>query len=384
MVKRIIAVFLTILMASAFFAGCGTSTESGKPDSSSVQTESKSAAESAATQSEKSEPREPVTLAIWHTNAEDNSPDKMHGRLETFAAKYQQEFPYVTVKLTGNMNMEKILTALSSGQGPDIFINQWPNCATWSDKGALMDLTDLVNNDKAFDKSDISDSLWSRGTYKNKIYGIPQEVFSTELYYNKDLLAKQGYTEPPETIEQMVEMALKLTKYDSDGSIVQAGFIPDVPWFDHVVWPVAFGAKWIDPATNKITFDSAEMAAAYQWQVDIYDKIGRNKLLKFKGGLGKFDDVTDPFLNGKLAMQFSGEWTLGTISRIKPDLNYGVAAIPYPKDHPEVKGSMFVTASVWCMNANTKSKDESWKLLSALTSKEQMKLFAEGTAKAGC
>ena len=44
------------------------------------------------------------------------------------------------------------------------------------------------------------------------------------------------------------------------------GLIPDYPWLDNVLWPVAFGAQFIDEETNTITFDSPEMLKAYQFQ----------------------------------------------------------------------------------------------------------------------
>lgn len=379
MFKKLIVILLSIFMIAVLAAGCGSAKSTDKSQESTA-----AKAETTAKEEPKEEAKTPATISIWYMQPDDTQEDSFSGYVRKFVDNYQKANPHITIKVTPNVANDKILTALSSGDGPDIFMNYWPNCATWSDKGALLDLTEFANNDKDFDKDDFIKGAMERGIYKGKLYGIPNYVYSSEIYYNKDLLAKDGFTAPPETIEQLVEMALKLTKYDSKGNIIQAGFIPDFPWLDNVLWPVAFGAKWIDPATNKLTFDSPEMAAAYQWQVDLYNKIGPAKLLKFKSGLGKLEGAQDPFITGKVAMQFSGEWTFGTIAQYAPNLNYGIAPIPYPQNNPAVKGSMFVTTSVWCANANTKNdKNEVWKVLAGLTSKDTYKMFAQGKKGAG-
>lgn len=357
MIKKAIAILIVITMSIGLLAGCGSSTQSNSA-SMTKNTGKK------------------ITLNVWYTYPVNNSPGSEDHMLKEIAKNYMKLHPNIKVNMVGNASLDKTLTALVGGQGPDIFLNLWPNIPDWSSKGALLDLTSYVNNDKAFDKNDILPSAWKLATYKDKIYGIPNEVSSSEIYYNKDLLKAAGFDGPPQTMEDLISMAEKLTKVDANGNIQQLGFLPDFPWLDNVVWPVVFGAYWIDEKTNKITFDTPEMAAAYKWQADIYKKYGVDKLNKFKSGFGS--DAQDPFLTGKLAMQFAGEWVIGNAAKYAPNLHYGIAPMPYPKDHPELKGASFITAPIWNISAKSKYKDEAWKLLSFITGKDSMKLFANG------
>lgn len=367
MLRKSLSIIVALAMTLTLAAGCTSKKNNEKGESDKPGTvETK---------------KDPVTLKLWHLWAEDTDPESIQARMKEWAKKYNEKNPHVTVEVLGNATVDKTLTALSGGDGPDILMNQWPNCATWSDKGALMDLTELVNKDSAFDKNDIIKSAWERTSYKDKIYGIPFGIGSSEIFYNKDLLAKAGYNAPPETMEELVEMADKLTIKDDKGNITQLGFLPDYPWLDNVLWPVAYGAKWIDTKTNKITFDSPEIAASYQWQVDIYKKYGVDALTKYKSGFG--NEAQDPFISGKLAMMFRAEGQIATIKKYAPNLNYGVAPIPYPKNRPDLKGSMFITANVWNISSKTKYKDEAWKALADLTSKEQMKEFSKGLKNSG-
>lgn len=356
--NRIIAITLAAILCGSLTASCGN----GSPDNSLKDSS-------------------PITLTIWHNDTQSSDPDSRHQRVLKVADQYMKSHPQVTIEIVGNVGEEKMFTSMLAGSGPDLVKPNWVYGGQWGVTGVLADLTDAVNEDVSFDKDDIISAAWDRCTYKGHIYTIPDEINSSELYYNIDLLSRNGYDGPPKTYQELVEMAVNLTAYDSDGNIVRAGFIPDYPWLEKVLWPVAFGAKWIDPETNTITFDSPEMHDAYQWQLDIYNTIGYDKLLTFKTSLGsaKSNVGGGSFIDEKLAMQFSGEWLMDEISQQRPDMNYGVTYCPYPDGKPELEGSMFITAHVWGINKRSKNAfEDNWAFLSYLTSKEVMSQFSSG------
>ncbi len=341
--KKLISLLLVPVLSLSILAGCG------KADS------------------EDNSKKKEVTLKLWHLYPERDDNGTPHAIIKKAAQDYMAKNPNVKIEVIGNQSADKILTGLTSGQGPDIFLNLWPNIATWSDKGSLLDLTEYTKQSD-FDENDILKSAWDRSTYKGKRYGIPFTISSSELFYNKDMLKAAGYDKAPETMEELIEMTDKLTKKDDKGNITQLGFMPDYPWLDNVLWPVAYGAKWIDESSNKITFDSKEMIAAYKWQADLYEKYGVDQLTKFKSGFG--NDAQNPFVSGKLAMCFFPEELIQSVQKYNANLNFGVAPIPYPKNNPELKGSMFITATVWNISSRTEHKDEAWDFLKYLTSKD--------------
>ncbi len=356
--NRIIAVTLAAVLCGTLTASC----RNGSPGDTTPNTS-------------------PVCLTIWHNDNQNNDPDSRHQRILQIAKQYTELHPHVTFEIVGKVGEEKMFTSMLAGSGPDLVKPNWVYGGQWGFTGVLADLTDMVNDDVAFDKNDIISAAWDRCTYKGRIYTIPDEINSSEFYYNIDLLSQKGYDGPPKTYQELVEMAVDLTEYDSEGKIVRAGFIPDYPWMEKVLWPVAFGAKWIDPETNEITFDSPEMYDAYQWQLDIYNTIGYDKLLTFKTSLGSgsANVAGSPFIDEKLVMQFCGEWLMDEVAQLRPNMNYGVTYCPYPDGKPELEGSMFITAHVWGINKRSNNTlEENWSFLSYLTSKDIMEQFAAG------
>ncbi|WP_165000763.1 ABC transporter substrate-binding protein [Xylanivirga thermophila] len=381
MKKKVLSILLVLTMVLGLFAGCGKKDDDKDASSGQQKDVVEDSKKDEGKEGKKEDKKEPVTLKMWCNWPESNDEDSQFQYVKKAAQKYMDLNPHVTIEVTGNSTMDKVLAALTGGQGPDVFDNLWPNIATWGEKGALLDLTDYVNNDAEFKKDDVLPAAWNLSTYKDTIYGIPYTLASSELYYNKKLLKEAGYDNPPETMEELVEMADKLTKVNDKGEIEQLGFLPDYPWLDNVLWPVTFGAEWIDKDANKITFDSPDMAAAYQWQVDIYKKYGVEELSKFKSGFGK--DAQSPFLTGDLAMCFFPEGMIGMVAKYAPDLDYGIANIPYPADKPDLKGSMFVTSRVYCINSKSKNPDAAWDFLAFWANEDNMKEWSNGQQKKG-
>lgn len=361
-ITKVLALLLTFVMCIGIFVACSKeSSEKG---------------------SEKDNSKETVKISIWSTLAESQDPTSNHQRLVKWVEEYNaNNTDNIIVEFVGNKNDDAILTAVSSGSGPDIFMGYWNTTSTWADRGALLDLTDYINNDKDFDKDDFADVGWKQATYDDKIWGVPFIMNTTVLYYRADLLKEAGYSEPPTTFEELKDMAIALTEYDAEGNIVQAGFVPDYPWMDNVCWPVMAGAQWIDE-NNNITFDSDEIKEAYQFQLDIYNELGYDKIIKFKEGFGARDSSENPLLRGKVAMMFYSELLLPSLIAYGPDVEWDVISLPHGSSSDAVNETM-LTTNQFKISSKTKNPDEAWKVLSQLTSKESYESFAEGASNAG-
>jgi multiple sugar transport system substrate-binding protein len=131
-----------------------------------------------------------ITLTMWSHEA--SEPAKVAWR-EGAARNFEAKNPGVKVKITWYEKealYAALKTALRAGQAPDLFYME-PDQTEYIENGFLLPLNDLVNWGNIYD--------WARAvwTYDGKTYGLPQEVYTIELYYNKDLMNKLGVTLPP-------------------------------------------------------------------------------------------------------------------------------------------------------------------------------------------
>ena len=78
----------------------------------------------------------------------------------------------------------------------------------WPDEfikaGYLLDVTNRVTPDM---KANIFPASWNGVTRNGKIYGMPWLMDVKYFMYNKDILQKAGFTDPPTTWEEMVDQA---------------------------------------------------------------------------------------------------------------------------------------------------------------------------------
>ncbi len=132
---------------------------------------------------------EDTTVTVWTHEADE--PAKVAFR-EMAARAVEAAHPGVKVKITWYEKeglYTALKTALPAGQGPDVFYME-PDQTEYISNGYLEPLDDLVDWSNIYD--------WARAvwTHDGKTWGLPQEAYTNELYYNKDLLAKLGVSLP--------------------------------------------------------------------------------------------------------------------------------------------------------------------------------------------
>ena len=130
-----------------------------------------------------------MTINVWSHEADEDA--KVAFR-ERAAKNLEAAHPGVHVKITWyekNPLLAALKTALPAGQGPDVFYVE-PDWTEYVDAGYLAPLDDLVNWNNI--------EPWARAVWvhNGKTYGIPQEAYTNEIYYNKDLLKKLGVELP--------------------------------------------------------------------------------------------------------------------------------------------------------------------------------------------
>ncbi|NOJ71859.1 ABC transporter substrate-binding protein [Paenibacillus alvei] len=303
----------------------------------------------------------PTEITFWY-GVKGKDGEYLDKMVEKFNAGQKE----VVVKALGGQDHLKQLTAISGGNPPDILQTQWNFIGPWSEAGAIMSLDEFIQKDK-FDMSRLIPAAFERMKVDGKAYGMPIRLaMANKLFYNKKMFEDAGITAPPETLEDMFELAKKLTKKDSSGSYTQIGFIPDYPWIDSVFWPTIFGGSW-DDGNGKLTANQKANVDAIDYQMSYYREFGNAGIDKIKSGMGGLLTPQDPIVTGKLGMIIGWDnWYVTERSEGK----IGVAPFPYPKDKPELKNAGMVSPVAMYIPTKAKNKDAAWKFLQFMLSDE--------------
>jgi multiple sugar transport system substrate-binding protein len=237
----------------------------------------------------------------------------------------------------------------------------------------LAPLDDLIaaNN---IDVNDIYPAMMAQGLYQGKQYAMPWGSDTYALFWNKDLFEEAGLDpeKPPETTDELLEYADKLTKQEADGTITQLGFVPDFSWSHLDQYAAAFGGYFVNKDGTEVLLTSDPVVNALKWEQQFYTKYNPEEVLRFVSSTGEYDSAEHGFMSGKIAMMVDGEWMTGDnfIGLFAPELWYGVAPIPYPTGQPERAGTNLVQGTVVVIPSGVKSLEASGKLLAWMMSPE--------------
>lgn len=352
--KRVIACVLAIATLSTALIGCSGSTT----PSTSAKAADGSAAESQAAAAPKTK------VVFWYLWSGDAV-----ARIDNLVKDYNAQSDKYEVEALSVPDAQKITAAISAGNGPDVTDEFGSDVGKLASSGVMEPLDDYITKAN-YDVSDFIPASLASMKMDGRTYALPCNVNFSALYYNKTLLKEAGYTEPPKTMEEMYDMAVKTTKVNKDGTIDVCGF-PDFPTVYYLdAFTSAAGGGWYAQDGKPSAADDYGNTLALKLARDYREKFGLANVVKFASG-GKYLDPTDPFLMGKQTFRIDGPWMGKNIKEtFKVDVDYGVTYIPYPKDKPELAGRENASSSMLYVTSNSKNKDGAFDFLSYFVGKK--------------
>ncbi|MBC2906637.1 ABC transporter substrate-binding protein [Streptomyces cupreus] len=248
-------------------------------------------------------------------------------------AKAYKDANVSTQWITGENFESKLFSALLTDKAPDLF--EFHPQIQLIRSGQVADLTDIIDPVKDdFNQADIASH-----TVDGKIYGVRMIDDPQFFFYRKSLLEKAN-VEVPQTLDELIEAAAKLTTDKVKGLFLGNELDPIAR---PLIW--AAGADTLDEK-NEIAYHTDGV------------REGLVKLRKlFTSGdllLGAPTDFWDPSaLNqGLTAIQWCGMWAMPAMQEALGD---DLGIFPFPKVTDTGKPSVYNGG--WSMFVNAKSKN---------------------------
>ena len=319
-----------------------------------------------------------TTVTYWATNEGPSlefDQQVLSQALEAFTAQTGIEVDFKVIPWDSLYN--NILTAVTSGEGPDVLNigNTWS--ASLQATGAFLPFDDEAMQAIGGADKFLEAPLESAGMPGMTPTAVP--LYSNAngpLFYNKKLFQEAGIESPPETWDEFISAGQKLTKdTDGDGSIDQWGFaIAAGSINDNIhrafVLSQQQGGSFFDDQ-GEPTFASPENVRAFKQYVDfmVENKIVAPQAAEYGGSQAVSD-----FANGKAAMIFGPSRLMVNVEQLgMSEDDYGVAFAPLPNPSPEGGREImaFVSGTNITIFNNTGNREAALALVKFLTSPEQ-------------
>lgn len=251
----------------------------------------------------------------------------------------------------------KIATAVTSNDLPDIFYVDGPQVSYYAANGISIPLSDYFTED---DLSDFVPSSIAQNTYDGQLYAIGATESSVAFYYNKDYLKECGVDtddldsrtlDNPITWDEMAEIAEKCTTDNYVGAHIIMDHGEGLPYALEPMY-ISEGKDYISEDGKEADgyVNSEEAVKTTSYLADLIAK-----------GYANIEPITDEFLNGACATMLGGSWEVATLEA-NADFDWGVTYYPVSETGTAVSpcGDWAAAVSKDCENPDAAGEFLQW------------------------
>ncbi len=302
-----------------------------------------------------------VTIRVWGYGLDD-------ARAKARVASFEQANPNIKIEPVGGaLNTQQLLTAVASGDPPEVVNVNRSQVGSWAGRNALDPIDDLIAQDK-FDLSQFYPFTTDQVKYKGKVYGIPQFVNLDLVFVNLDTLKKAGID--PTTVdlgnwEQLQQISAKL-HVEADGKVTQTGFDTKMQDGRLWLWAWANGVDLISADGQKANFNDPKVVEALTWAKAVVDAQGGEKARAAFSQTQNFFSPQNPVLIGQTSMTVFEQWLIGVL-KVDPKANFRTYL---PRMRNSQQGITDATGSAFAIPKGIKGdkRAAAWKFITGMTS----------------
>lgn len=298
------------------------------------------------------EPVEKKQLELWHYWEQSYARQE----LRQLVNRFNRENPdmEITIKYVPDEDLKKQLAlSMADGTMPDIAIIDSSDVQYFHATGYLENVDDVVDQDAYLDQA-IASCLSADG----EVSGIPIGCNCLMFFYNKDLMDAAGI-KPPETLDEFVEAAKKLTDHGIYGCAFPALQSEESLFcFLPILWAKGGSVLKLD--------DEAGLEA-----FDFLRQLSTSGAMSHETVNMSLSDVEREFKKGKVAMMFTTTMSVQDMKTADLGFEVGIAKLPLAPEQLSIVGGEVLTVT------DGRWKAEAKRFLAYMAEPEQMKGYLD-------
>lgn len=335
--KRSVCSVLAVSMIASLFVGC---------QSDSSNTSSQNAGNSSST-------AKMETVRVWTNDTQ------YKATFEPVIKKYNEgqglkDGINVEYKLFGDDYADVLKVALAASQGPELYKFVGTVKEPFITSKWMLPIDDLPGGPEFLSKyKDILINGYT--TFNGKSYSVPFKVLTTKFMYNKDLLKKSGFENPPKTWDDVVSYAKKITKDNAGNAYGYGVHLKDSAssgkWYFAAQFASSVGHMGYDFKTGKFRFSDFTKNIQKILQMKADGSV-------FPGGEGMdVNALLAQFAAGRVAMIPGVSWDASNLGDLKHSFALGVCDTPVIDSTHKYKNYAQI-ADVLCVGASAANMPE--------------------------
>ena len=280
---------------------------------------------------------DPITIQFW--NGWTGSDGQV---LMEYVDKFNETNKWnITVEMDMSSEFrDKITTAMAADAAPALILGNAADKYTYD--GKLRKLDEIWDNTDIKKEDFVSSYLDSLST-DDGLYGVPFQISSYVMYWNKDLFEKAGLDPetPPATYDEWTEMAQKLT--DPDSHVYGSGLSYTNVGADACIMQMFGGLE--------VTEQDGKWHANFENNQGYIDFVSWFKTQFDNGSNPTESDLDTMFVSNQLGLYITGAWLMADLTTY--GINYGVTTLI---ETPE--GGKQAPSNTQCFMVTSSASDE--------------------------
>lgn len=355
------AAFLSGAVSVSLLAGCQPPTAPGAPAATPAPDDGAPPPEAAA-----------GTLRVWGYGLDD-------ARGQARVTVFQEAHPNVTIEPVGGaLDTQQLLTAVASGNPPEVINVDRSQTGSWAGRGAIDPLDDLISRDQ-FDLGQFYPVLIEQITFNGQVFGVPQFVNVDLFFMNLDVLAEEGVD--PEAVdpgnwEQLTQLGEQLHIMEGN-QVVRTGFDTKMQDGRLWLWSWANGAEPITADGAQANFTDPRVVEAVAWAKETVDRQGGELARAAFAQAQNFFSAQNPILIGQTAMTLFEQWLIG-VMKVNPEANFRTL-LPRLRNSDQPLTDATGSAFAMPRGSAPAQRDIGWEFIKGMTSTEAWLAGEEAT-----
>ncbi|GHU53194.1 ABC transporter substrate-binding protein [Clostridia bacterium] len=297
---------------------------------------------------------EAETITMWMGAGRDQASDVKTIINEKFTVQHGINVNVVLV------DMNTLLEATLSGQGPDIAIQVAPSVPMdYGVRSAVVDLSTFPDIDKVLPR--FFESAITQFEYDGHVYGLPETQTFPMMFYRKDILRELGVS-PPETWDDVKKLMTVFAQKQ-----MEFGMSPTESVFSTILYQN--GGDYYSPMATRSALDSENAVNAFKTFCGYYTDYR----------IDKSASVEDRFRTGECPVIITDYTFYNTLQVSAPDIQgvWGFAPVPATiRPDGTLDRTVASQGSAAIILNASKHKNASWEFLKWWTSDETQAMYS--------
>ncbi|SFI70968.1 MULTISPECIES: ABC transporter substrate-binding protein [Microbacterium] len=278
----------------------------------------------------------------------------------------------------GDLDMQQLLSAIATGQPPDLVYANRDQVGSLAARGAIVPLEDCIEGE-GIPTDDFVESGLAQVTLDDDVYGIPEFNTVQLTMANADLLDAAGLSLDDvngSDWDRMADAADRMMVAQS-GKLSVIGVDSKLPEF-LPLWAKANGAELISEDGRTAQLDDPAVVEALEWAVGIYDAQGGFSAVKAYRDSADFFGEGNQFATNVLGAMPMEQWYVNVLNDVSPDAPVAFDTVRDRKGEPLA----YASGSAWVIPTGAENPAAACRFARVMTSLDAWEAAANARLEA--